>query len=296
MKKFLIVVTLVFLVSLFLPGCGCGKTPQSEEPEESALQEEICEAVGDVLTRYQLQCEADLRECEKEKVILQDRADDFQGQLADCNAKRATLEKQIADLKDQLAKLAKCDDCSKCEAMLVDCQDDLKSCQDDLKNCQSKLDICQDDIKDRDRRICELLEELEECEGWSINAPQVVGSITHRQMIEFLREVFPNAEFRGVEEAEFDLTNKSEVERFLDEMPERSFSDQGDLVWRLMGEFTGQSGWEDIPIGWAKVSDGEFYPITVVKEGSQLVAFKIRSSYSLERISSDSNVKWCLVG
>jgi len=260
MKKFLIVVTMLVLISLFLPGCG--KTPQSEEPEESALQEEICEAVGEILARHQ------------------HRADDFQNQLADCNAKRATLEKQIADLK---AQLAKCDDCSKCEAMLADCQGDLKSCQDDLK--------------DRDKRICELLEEVEECEGWRIiNAPQVEGSMTHRQMMELLREVFPNAEFRGVEEAEFDLTNKSEIERFLDEMPERSFSGQGDLVWRLMGEFTGQSGLEDIPIGWAKVSDGEFYPITVVKEGSQLAAFKIRSTYSLERISSDSNVKWCLVG
>lgn len=273
MKRFvalLLVVLLILsflLVFLLVSGYGC----RPKSPQSSDLQEKICEAVGTALAEYENQLEADLQECEKEKIILQNKIDDLQSQLSDCNVKMATFEEQIADLK---AQLAKCNDCSNCEAMLADCQDDLKDCN---------------------RRICELLEELEKCKGWEIDNPQIVGQVSHRQMIEFLRKVFPNAEFRGVEEAEFDLTNKSEIERFLDEMPERNFSDQGDFVWFLMGEFTNQSGWENIPIGWAKVSDGDFYAVVVVKESGQLVAFKITSSLQLQKISS-SEAKFVLIG
>jgi len=293
MKRCLIVVTLLMLLSMLLPGCGATQPESEPIQSEFALQEEICEAVGEIIAGYELQCELDLKECEGEKTTLEDEVNNLRSQLADCKAEKSAIEKQISGLEDQLAE---CEDCSYLEDQIEDLEDNLAKCQNDLENCRTDLDDCQNDLNNRDKRICELLEELEECEGWSIKEPQIVGQLSHRQMIEFLRDVFPKAEFRGVEEAEFDLTSKGEIERFLDEMPERSFSDNGDFIFSLMGQFTNQSGWEDIPIGWAKKSDGEFYAVTVVKGLTGLTAYKIKQSGQMSKISSDSSVRYCLIG
>jgi hypothetical protein len=124
-----------------------------------------------------------------------------------------------------------------------------------------------------------------------IAPPEVVDTITKKVMIEnVLRSVFPNADHRGAEEQNFDVTTMVEIERFIQSL-DLSGLNHNQFIVTLENEFANRPGWECVPIGEAKRSDGELYIITVVKEAGRLVVFEITPD-GLTEVRVDANVTW----
>jgi hypothetical protein len=128
--------------------------------------------------------------------------------------------------------------------------------------------------------------------------PQTLTQLTHREVMDILRDKFPQTMFRGVEAPIFEITSLSEVKRFLDEDrtdEEDLGGNQGDYVFRLMGQFN-SPGWEKIPFGWAK-TDNDIYNIVILKDGSKIKVFGIDPTTDrLWEISTAANVKFVLIG
>jgi hypothetical protein len=98
-------------------------------------------------------------------------------------------------------------------------------------------------------------------------SPEIVGHITHEQMIYLLRDIFPFADQRGAEEQLFDVTTIGDIEYFLSYLSPGVFDSQGDYVAFLIGEFSLWTGGENIPIIEVKESDGEMFAVTIVSGG-----------------------------
>lgn len=82
--------------------------------------------------------------------------------------------------------------------------------------------------------------------------PQVVGTIDREQVVQILRTYFPGSYIRGVMDASYDLTNLSEIQRFLTADDTNKLAGQlrpHDLAFRLLGQFS-VPGWNRIPVGW----------------------------------------------
>ena len=175
-------------------------------------------------------------------------------------------------------------------------------CGPSLQQCcllQGEIDDCRAALAISESEKLALAGGLADCEGQlagceselamaGITPPLVVGSISHQDMICLLREKFPEASWRGAESSSFDLTSLSEVQRFLNEdlTDEEGLADESDYIFRLMGSFN-QPGWEQIPVGWAKVSDGDFYMIVVVEvvEGEKVYKLAPRTDQLTELVS-----------
>jgi hypothetical protein len=121
-------------------------------------------------------------------------------------------------------------------------------------------------------------------------SPQIVGHMTHEEMIYLLRDIFPFAFQRGAEEQVFDIPTRSDIEQFLQTCSFPStFNSQGDLMEFLRGNFYSWSQGENIPLGEVKVSDSEFFAITIASGGNwqgQWMVLRINADGSLTAINS----------
>lgn len=140
----------------------------------------------------------------------------------------------------------------------------------EINHLRTEITDLTNQLNQRDKEITSLLDEI-----WvfkellaPISPPDIVGIISHNEIIDLLREYFPYAMFRGVEAPEFKLTTLEEIERFLQEDDTDILpigENKGDYIFRLIGEFS-QPGWEEIPVGWIKESDGDINIIVIVLE------------------------------
>ena len=137
----------------------------------------------------------------------------------------------------------------------------------------------------------------EEIEANQISPPGIVGQADHAEIMMALREAFPEAQMRGVEQEEFSLTTPDEIKRFVRESYSSWQTCSGsDQVNAIIGLMSSAPGWEDIPIGWAKSSDGSFFLITLIEQPSGLVACQVElEDNCLYRIVQDPGVRFVFI-
>lgn len=187
------------------------------------------------------------------------------------------------------------------EKLVEEIEEELSEAQSDISDLEEEIASLKEELRSLEEPAEEILEVAEEIPEVEVNismlSPKVLDTISHDQMIDVLREKFPEAMFRGVEAASFEITSLSEIERFLEEDQidkEDLGGNKGDYVFRLMGQFS-QPNWEKIPVGWAK-SDEEIYNIVVVEENSQITVYGIDPmTDKIWEISKAPQVKFVLV-
>lgn len=216
-------------------------------------------------------CQADLAACSQNLTQTQEELNDKREQNKILLQKNQELAKKYGDLEKEKNSLK--GEKTELEKETENLQNELEAKERELENCLKSSAV-------------------------NIPPPQIAGSATHGEILNLLREVFPNAAPRGVEQISFELTSYSEVARFLqaDDTNQASLQNRSDYVFRLIGNFS-SAGWERVPVGWVKTSSESFYFIFIVKEGSELQIFGfLPDTDQPQRIHKDTTAKFVLVG
>lgn len=199
-----------------------------------------------------------------------------------------------------------------CSANLVEAQTSLNSQAvkiSELQNAKSQLEgevsYWWQEAQNKDNTIATMNETIQRLDDLIqrlttedvISPPQIVSTVSNQDMLVFLRKVFPNASFRGVEENTYQLTYYSEIQRFLeaDNTNQMSLQRTGNYVFRLMGNFS-RPGWENIPVGWVK-TDNRFYFVFIVSEKNAMRIYSLDPANDQPQpFETDATAKFVLVG
>lgn len=178
-------------------------------------------------------------------------------------------------------------------------EEEILSLRDQIRTLEGDKTVLQRQVSSLREQIASLQDQLTGgSQTYIPSPPQIVSTLTHREVLDILRDKFPQAMFRGAEGSRFEVTTLSEIERFLaeDRTDQEDLSGgEGDYVFALMGSFN-SPGWETIPIGWAKTDD-DIYNVVIAREGTRIKVFGINPATDrLWEISTTSNVKFVLIG
>jgi len=123
-----------------------------------------------------------------------------------------------------------------------------------------------------------------------------VEKIDHDDVMDLLRDAFPDTLFRGVEGGEFYVLPLTEIEKLLseDNTDDLWLEETGDYVARLIGNFS-RPGLEKIPIGFMK-TDKVFCNVVIAFWLGEPVVFKINpKTDQIEKVFKDSTVKFVVM-
>jgi len=96
--------------------------------------------------------------------------------------------------------------------------------------------------------------------------PDIVGEITHQELIEILREIFPTALFRGASSLQYDLVEIEEIEKFLaKDNTDKLGMDRDSSIHHLIGQCA-IPGWNGVPVGFVR-TETRLYNLVVVSPG-----------------------------
>jgi len=120
----------------------------------------------------------------------------------------------------------------------------------------------------------------------------VTRPYTREEMLDKLWALFPRAQFRDVEGKSFNLTTGDAIAAFLrDKKPARTLSNSH-FVQYILSLFA-IPDWDTVPVGLAKVSDSEMFPVVFSEEhndGRVRVAIcRIMPDMTLQEIDSQRN-------
>jgi hypothetical protein len=134
----------------------------------------------------------------------------------------------------------------------------------------------------------------------AVSSPTVIRSISNEELKDLMRDKFPNAQFRGIENWGFILVPKAEVQDHVkDFLIANSFSgEESDREMWLLSSFF-ESGWERVPVGWAKFggNQGDFFVFVVVDHpvSHVMVPMKINPDGSLTELYWEAGVGYVFI-
>jgi hypothetical protein len=134
----------------------------------------------------------------------------------------------------------------------------------------------------------------------AVSSPTVIRSISNEELKDLMRDKFPNAQFRGIENWNFILVKKEEIRDYVCDClaSNQMFGEESDREIWTISSFR-ELEWEKVPVGWAKVGgfQGDFYifAIGATGEHNEPTILKIGSDGTLTEVSQDARVRYVFV-